>query len=127
MLYEIEQIKQHNSSLESRLHEINSENMKLQLQIQEQEERQQATLALYNAYRTKMEDHRMAVAEAESQTPIYKELMEAREHVKQLREKRDALMIDLQNPEGGAARQAQVCIMMITLQLIFHTWFSWFV
>lgn len=101
--------------------------MKLQLQIQEQEERQQSTLALYNTYRTKMEDHRMAVAEAESQTPIYKELMEAREHVKQLREKRDALMIDLQNPEGKAARQAQVGVMMICPQLIFHTWFSRFV
>lgn len=127
VLCEIEQTKRHNSSLESRLHEINSENMKLQLQIQEQEERQQTTLSVYNNYRAKMEDHRMAVAEAESQTPIYKELMEARERVKQLTEKRDALMIDLQNPEGQAARQAQVGVMMICPQLIFHTWFSWFV
>ncbi|XP_041936925.1 coiled-coil domain-containing protein 122 [Alosa sapidissima] len=107
VLCEIEQIKRHNSGLESRLHEINSENMKLRLQIQEQVERQQSTLARYSAYRNKMEDHRMAVAEAESQMPIYKELMEARQQVQQLREKRDALAIDLQNPEGEAVKQAQ--------------------
>ncbi|XP_042558882.1 coiled-coil domain-containing protein 122 [Clupea harengus] len=107
LLCEIKQIKRRNSSLESQLHEINSENMKLQLQIQEQEESQQSSLASYNAYRNKMEDHKMAIAEAESQMPIYKELMEARELVKRLREKRDALEMDLQNPEGQAAKEAQ--------------------
>ncbi|XP_062384330.1 coiled-coil domain-containing protein 122-like [Sardina pilchardus] len=107
LLCEIEQIKRHNSSLESRLHEINSENMKLQLLLQEQKERQQSTLARNDIYRKKMEDHKMAVAEAESQTPIYKELTEARQWVQQLKEKRDALVIDLQNPEGEAVKQAQ--------------------
>lgn len=123
MLFEIKQIKRRNSSLESQLHEINSENMKLQLQIQEQEESQQSSLSSYNAYRNKMEDHKMAIAEAESQMPIYKELMEARELVKRLREKRDALEMDLQNPEGQAAKEAQVGVMMFSWQSIFFFMF----
>ena len=68
----------------------------------------------------------MAIAEAESQMPIYKELMEARELVKRLREKRDALEMDLQNPEGQAAKEAQVGVMMFSWQFIFffHVLFS---
>ncbi|KAL2088171.1 hypothetical protein ACEWY4_016999 [Coilia grayii] len=108
LLCEIDQIKRHNSSVESQLHEINCENMKLQFHIQEQEERQQSILAGHNAYRKKMEDHKMAVAEAKSRMPMNRELMEARELVRQLRGEgeRDALEADLHNAGAEAAKQA---------------------
>lgn len=50
----------------------------------------------------------MSVSALESQATIHMELMKKTEEVKRLREHKEKLNADLQNPEGNAVLQAQV-------------------
>lgn len=84
------------------------ENMKLGYIIEDQLERSHLNLAQYNTYHNKMESYKMSISALESQAAIHKELMERRKVVKRLKEQREELKVDLQNPEGNAIQQAQV-------------------
>lgn len=65
-------------------------------------------LAQYDTYQNKMESYKMSISALESQTAIHMELMEKIKEVERLREQREELKVDLQNPEGNAIRQFQV-------------------
>ncbi|KAL7891056.1 hypothetical protein AOLI_G00005320 [Acnodon oligacanthus] len=104
---EIEQILSHNETQETQLKAILMENLRLKHSIEEQLENSHFLLTGYNAYRNKMESYKMSVAELESQVPIRKELVEKMEEVKRLKDCKEGLKIDLQNPEGNAVQQAQ--------------------
>ncbi|XP_036396760.1 coiled-coil domain-containing protein 122 [Megalops cyprinoides] len=104
---EMEQLQRHSSDLESESQAIWMENMRLQFQIEEEEERFQQLLAGYNTYRDKMEGHKFAIAEEESQTAVHRELVEKRAAIKRLAGKREELRSDLLNPEGNVVKQAQ--------------------
>ncbi|MCJ8729256.1 hypothetical protein PDJAM_G00104050 [Pangasius djambal] len=54
-----------------------------------------------------MESYKMSISAMESHATIHKELTEKREEVKRLKEYREELKVELQNPEGNAIRQSQ--------------------
>ncbi|MCI4375112.1 hypothetical protein PGIGA_G00105520 [Pangasianodon gigas] len=54
-----------------------------------------------------MESYKMSISALESHATIHKELTEKREEVKRLKEYREELKVDLQNPEGNAIQQSQ--------------------
>ncbi|KAM9396409.1 LOW QUALITY PROTEIN: coiled-coil domain-containing protein 122 [Salvelinus alpinus] len=83
---------------------VYNENTELRLLIEEEEDNSSCVLAGYNTYRNKMEGHRTAVLQAESQTRAHRELVEKRALV---RVHREELRADLENPEGNAVKQAQ--------------------
>ncbi|XP_017568345.1 coiled-coil domain-containing protein 122 [Pygocentrus nattereri] len=104
---ETEQIHSHNETQEAQLKAILMENMRLKHSTEEQLENSHFLLARYNTCRNKMETYKMSVAEMESQVPVRKELVEKMEEVKRLKDCKEGLRIDLQNPEGNAVQQAQ--------------------
>ncbi|XP_076869787.1 coiled-coil domain-containing protein 122 [Brachyhypopomus gauderio] len=105
---ETEQIQHHSKKLETQIHTLWTENLKLRHCIEEQSENSHFVLAGYNTYRNKMESYKMSVFALESQSPVYKELMEKREEVKRLKACRADLAADPQNPDGELVHQAQI-------------------
>lgn len=105
---EIEHVHMQNERQRTEIQLIQMENMKLSYSIEEQLENSHLLLAQYNSYHNKMESYKMSISALESQATIHKELMEKMEKVKRLKENREELRLDLQNPEGNAIRQAQV-------------------
>ncbi|KAJ8253368.1 hypothetical protein GJAV_G00212150 [Gymnothorax javanicus] len=95
------------SDLESESQAICVEIVKLQQEIEESAESFQLMLTKYNTYREKTESHKMAIFTQESQTAVHQALAEKRRLVNELREERDRLRADLENPEGNAMRRAQ--------------------
>uniref|UniRef100_A0A4W4HCG6 Coiled-coil domain containing 122 n=3 Tax=Electrophorus TaxID=8004 RepID=A0A4W4HCG6_ELEEL len=104
---ETEQMQRHNKRQEAQIQALWMENLKLRHCIEEQLENSHFLLAGYNTYRNKMESYKMCVSALESQSPVYKELLEKREEVKRLRKYRDDLEVDLQNPGGETVHQVQ--------------------
>ncbi|XP_033838093.1 coiled-coil domain-containing protein 122-like [Periophthalmus magnuspinnatus] len=86
---------------------ISQENTDLQNLIREEQEKTSTAMALYDCYRAKMEEHRAAVMLAVSQTQVHKELEERREHVMVLKQKKEELKEDLENPNGNAVQMAK--------------------
>lgn len=105
---EIEQVHRQNERQQTEIQVIQTENMKFSYSVEEQLESSHFLVAHYNTYHNKMESYKMSISALESQATIHKELMEKMEEVKRLKEHRDELKVDLQNPEGNAIRQAQV-------------------
>lgn len=91
---------------------ISRENTELQIGISEEEENAGMALARFNTYRAKMEGHRAALMHAASQTEAYKELEEKRALVRMLRQKKEELRADLENPNGNTVQMAKVEKMM---------------
>ncbi|MGH0173602.1 UNVERIFIED_CONTAM: hypothetical protein FKN15_065584 [Acipenser sinensis] len=104
---EIEHRRKHSENLEAQTQTLYMENVNLQLSIEQEEEHFQMLLAGYNTYRNKRDAHREVIAYVEGKTATTRELLEKREIVKKLREKKEELRIDLENPEGNVVRQVQ--------------------
>uniref|UniRef100_A0A8C8G2V7 Uncharacterized protein n=1 Tax=Oncorhynchus tshawytscha TaxID=74940 RepID=A0A8C8G2V7_ONCTS len=104
---EMEHLQRHMQDLGLRSVTVYNENTELRLLIEEEEDNFSRVLAGYNTYRNKMEGHRTAVLQAESQTRAHRELVEKRALVRVLTERREELRADLENPEGNAVKQAQ--------------------
>ncbi|KAI4886657.1 hypothetical protein NFI96_012772 [Prochilodus magdalenae] len=104
---ETEQIQSQNETQETQMKAILMEHTSLKHSIEKQLETSYFLLVGYKAYRNKMETYKKHVTEMESQAPIYKELIEKMEEVKRLKDCREELRTDLQNPEGNSIRQAQ--------------------
>ncbi|XP_030637721.1 coiled-coil domain-containing protein 122 [Chanos chanos] len=102
LICEIEQSQSRMESLELESQAILMENMRLRFTIKEEEEHTRSVLDGYQLYRNKMECHKSAVFLVESQSPAYKEVMKKREEVKKLREEREELRVNLQDPHGSA-------------------------
>uniref|UniRef100_A0A674A6W2 Coiled-coil domain-containing protein 122-like n=1 Tax=Salmo trutta TaxID=8032 RepID=A0A674A6W2_SALTR len=105
---EMEHLQRHMQDLGLRSITVYNENTELRMLIEEEEDNFSRVLAGYNTYRNKMEGHRTAVLQAESQTRAHRELVEKRALVRVLTERREELRADLENPEGNAVKQAQV-------------------
>ncbi|XP_041696763.1 coiled-coil domain-containing protein 122 isoform X3 [Coregonus clupeaformis] len=105
---EMEHLQRHMQDLGLRSITAYNENTELRLLIEEEEDNSRCMLAGYNTYRNKMEGHRAAVLQAESQTRAHRELVEKRALVRVLTERREELRADLENPEGNAVKQAQI-------------------
>uniref|UniRef100_A0A8C4RVB6 Coiled-coil domain-containing protein 122 n=1 Tax=Erpetoichthys calabaricus TaxID=27687 RepID=A0A8C4RVB6_ERPCA len=95
-------------SLEKETHAIFMENVKCQLTIEQEEEKFQILLEEFNTYRNKMESYKEDISKEEGSFSTRKELMEKKEMVKNLKAKKEALRIDLQNPDGSLVRSLQV-------------------
>ncbi|CDQ92223.1 unnamed protein product [Oncorhynchus mykiss] len=100
---EMEHLQRHMQDLGLRSVTVYNENTELRLLIEEEEDNFSRVLAGYNTYRNKMEGHRTAVLQAESQTRAHRELGSGQSAH---REERGA-EADLENPEGNAVKQAQ--------------------
>lgn len=87
---------------------ISKENPQLQISISEEEERAHVALEGFNTYRGKMEGHKAAVLHATSQTGSHKELEEKQALVRQLRQEKEDLEQDLENPNGSTVKAAKV-------------------
>ncbi|XP_051782567.1 coiled-coil domain-containing protein 122-like [Erpetoichthys calabaricus] len=94
-------------SLEKETHAIFMENVKCQLTIEQEEEKFQILLEEFNTYRNKMESYKEDISKEEGSFSTRKELMEKKEMVKNLKAKKEALRIDLQNPDGSLVRSLQ--------------------
>lgn len=105
---EIELVHRQNERQQAEIEVIQMENMKLRYSIEEQVESSHFLLAQYNTYHNKMESYKMSISALESQATIHKELMEKMEEVKRLKEQREDLKVDLENPGGNAVRHIQV-------------------
>ncbi|XP_041127488.1 coiled-coil domain-containing protein 122-like [Polyodon spathula] len=104
---EIEHRLKHSECLEAQTQALYMENVNLQPRIEQEEEHFQLLLAGYNTYRNKMGAHREVIAHVEGKTATRRELLEKREIVKKLKEEKEELRIDLENPKGNAVRQGQ--------------------
>lgn len=105
---EMEYLEQRIEVLHDRCAVVVAENAELQVRIGEEEEYAHMALAGFSAYRNKMEGHRAAVLRAASQTDVHKELEEKRALVSMLRQKKEELKQDLENPNGNAVQMAKV-------------------
>ncbi|XP_028995696.1 coiled-coil domain-containing protein 122 [Betta splendens] len=83
------------------------ENMELQSQISEEEEHACVALAGFTAYRNKMEGHRAAVLRAAHLSDVHKNLEEKRALVSRLKQEREKLKQDLENPYGSTVQMAK--------------------
>ncbi|KAM4525710.1 coiled-coil domain-containing protein 122-like [Fundulus diaphanus] len=86
---------------------ISKENIELQMLIQEEEDNAQLTLGKFGVYRKKMKGHRDAVLQAMSQTETHRELEEKRMLVCKLRQEKEQLRKDLQNPNDNTPQMAK--------------------
>ncbi|KAM9334137.1 coiled-coil domain-containing protein 122 [Symphorus nematophorus] len=98
---EIEHLEQQTKALHDRCASISKENTELQIEISKEEENAEMALAEFSNYRKKMEAHKAAVLRAASQTVAHKELEEKRALVRMLRQKKEELREDLENPNGN--------------------------
>ncbi|RXM97548.1 Coiled-coil domain-containing protein 122 [Acipenser ruthenus] len=114
---ETEHRRKHSENLEAQTRALYMENVNLQLSIEQEEEHFQLLLAGYNTYRNKMDAHREVIAYVEGKTATTRELLEKREIVKKLREKKEELRIDLENPEGNVVRHVQGDIYNLKLKI----------
>ncbi|XP_055022587.1 LOW QUALITY PROTEIN: coiled-coil domain-containing protein 122 [Boleophthalmus pectinirostris] len=102
-----EHLEQHTQDLLQRCTAISQENAELESLIREEQEKVSAALALYHSYRAKMEEHRVAVELAVSQTQAHKELEKRQAGVRMLKRKKEELREDLENPSGNAVQMAK--------------------
>ncbi|KAM9766332.1 coiled-coil domain-containing protein 122 [Menidia menidia] len=104
---ELEHLGRQTDVLRGRCVSVNKENTQLQSLIREEEENGHLAAAKFVAYRKKMESHRAAVWEAVSLTEAHKELEGKKVLVQKLREKKDQLRKDLENPNGSTVQIAK--------------------
>ena len=105
---ELEQLEKQTKVLHDRCASISKENTELRVEIIEEEENAEMALAGFNTYRKKMEAHRAAVLHAASHTAAHKELEEKRALVSMLKEKKEELRKDLENPNGNTVQMEKV-------------------
>lgn len=104
---ELEQLEHQKKVLHERCSSISKENEGLKIRIGEQEEAAQTMKAQFSNYRKKMRGHRVAVLHA-SQAGAQQTLKEKRAFIGKLKEKREELMHDLENPNGSTVEKAKV-------------------
>lgn len=104
---EIEQIEHQKKVLHERCGSISKENEGLKIRIGEEEEAARTMKAQFSSYRKKMRGHRAAVLHA-SQAGARQTLKEKRAFVGKLKEKREELRQDLENPNGSTVEKAKV-------------------
>ncbi len=107
---EMEHLEQQTKVLHNRCVSISKENTELQICISEEEENTRIALAKFSTYRNKMEGHRTAVLHAASQTEAHQVLEEKRALVRKLKQKKEELRSDLENPNGNSVQMAKVKI-----------------
>lgn len=105
---EMEHLERQTKVLHQRYASISKEITDIHIGTSEEEENACMALARFNTYRSKMEGHRAAVLHAASQTEAHRELEEKRALVQMLREKKEALKADLDNPNGNTVQMAKV-------------------
>ncbi|XP_010788136.1 coiled-coil domain-containing protein 122 [Notothenia coriiceps] len=104
---EMEHLERQTKVLHQRYASISKEITDIHIGTSEEEENACMALARFNTYRSKMEGHRAAVLHASSQTEAHRELEEKRALVQMLREKKEALKADLDNPNGNTVQMAK--------------------
>ncbi|XP_029300355.1 coiled-coil domain-containing protein 122 [Cottoperca gobio] len=104
---EMEHLERQSKVLQDRCASISKENTEVQYGISEEEVNAQVALARFNTYRNKMEGHKTAVLHAASQSEAHKELEEKRALVRMLRQKKEELKADLENPNGNTVQMAK--------------------
>lgn len=112
----MEQLEQQEKVLNDRRTLVGHESADLRRRIGEEEEHAGKVLARFSAYRTKMEGHRVAVRLAASRRGA-EELEEKEAFVRKLKERREALREDLDNPNGSTVEEAKV-------EVVVHAWVS---
>uniref|UniRef100_A0A674NG62 Uncharacterized protein n=1 Tax=Takifugu rubripes TaxID=31033 RepID=A0A674NG62_TAKRU len=101
---EIEQLEHQKKVLHERCGSISKENEGLKIRIGEEEEATRTMKAQFSSYRKKMGGHRVAVLHA-SQAGAQQTLKDKRAFVGKLREKREELRQDLENPNGSTVEK----------------------
>ncbi|XP_027867147.1 coiled-coil domain-containing protein 122 isoform X1 [Xiphophorus couchianus] len=104
---EMEHLEKQRALLQDRCAGINKENVKLNVLLQDEEESARSALEKFSAYRNKMQGHKDAVLQAVSQTEAHRELKENRMLVLKLRQEKEQLKEDLQNPNGITLQTAK--------------------
>ncbi|XP_030055288.1 coiled-coil domain-containing protein 122 isoform X3 [Microcaecilia unicolor] len=84
------------------------ENIRLKFEIEKAKEEFEVLLSRISMYREKIEAHVKKFLEADSKLPVMSELSEKQHMIKMLKEKKEELMNDLQNPEGNIIKEVQV-------------------
>ncbi|KAM6438307.1 coiled-coil domain-containing protein 122 [Rhynochetos jubatus] len=113
----IEVTKYHCENLEAQVRELYSENLKLRCDAETVQEEFEMTFARNNEYREKIQAHKHLLWEMESRMPVMIELAKKKAVVKELKTKKEALMRDLQNPEGSVIKQVQEEITLLKRQI----------
>ncbi|XP_056883770.1 coiled-coil domain-containing protein 122-like isoform X2 [Takifugu flavidus] len=103
---ETEQLEHQKKVLHERCGSISKENEGLKIRIGEEEEAARTMKAQFSSYRKKMGGHRVAVLHA-SQAGAQQTLKDKRAFVGKLREKREELRQDLENPNGSTVEKAK--------------------
>ncbi|XP_030055287.1 coiled-coil domain-containing protein 122 isoform X2 [Microcaecilia unicolor] len=83
------------------------ENIRLKFEIEKAKEEFEVLLSRISMYREKIEAHVKKFLEADSKLPVMSELSEKQHMIKMLKEKKEELMNDLQNPEGNIIKEVQ--------------------
>ncbi|XP_072198924.1 coiled-coil domain-containing protein 122 [Excalfactoria chinensis] len=109
--------KYHCESLEAEVRALYSENMKLRFDVETIQEEYEMAAARNSKCREKIKSHKSLFWEMESKMPIVIELAKKKAIVTELRIKKEALMSDLQNPEGSAIKQVQEEIALIKQEI----------
>ncbi|XP_043965986.1 coiled-coil domain-containing protein 122 [Gambusia affinis] len=104
---EMAHLERQRALLQDRCASINKENVKLHMLLQDEEEHARSTLEEFSVYRNKMKGHKDAVLQAVSQTEAHRELKENRMLVLNLRQEKEQLKEDLQNPNGITLQTAK--------------------
>ncbi|XP_072900703.1 coiled-coil domain-containing protein 122 [Hemitrygon akajei] len=104
---ELENRQQSCAELEAQLWSLNASNLQLKFAIQEEEQKYLKLLSENEKYRKKMLVHKEMTSQLENRTPIMMQLEEKIQMVKDLKAKKEELIIDLMNPEGNTIKQVQ--------------------
>lgn len=105
---DMENMEQRGKAMQERLVSIERENEQLQIQICEEEKKSSKACADFHTYRAKMEGHRAAVLHAPSLPDHHKELMEKKIQIMTLKQKKEELRKDLEDPNGNTVQTAKV-------------------
>ncbi|XP_037552739.1 coiled-coil domain-containing protein 122-like [Nematolebias whitei] len=104
---EMEHLERQIKDLHDRCATVRKENTELHIVISEEKEKARLVLATFDTYRAKMKGHRAAVLHSVSQTEVYKELEEKKVLVQKLKQMKEQLKEDLQNPNGNTVQIAK--------------------
>lgn len=105
---DVENLEQQRRVLFARCTSITGEITDVQSCIREEEETASRAQGVYHTYRDQMEGHRAAVLHVASQTKAHKELEEKRAVVRTLRQKKEELKRDLENPHLNSVEMEKV-------------------
>ncbi|XP_072115823.1 coiled-coil domain-containing protein 122 [Mobula birostris] len=105
---ELENRQQSCAELEAQLWSLNASNLQLKFAIQEEEQKYLKLLSENEKYRKKMLVHKEMTSQLENRAPIMMQLEEKIQMVKDLKAKKEELIIDLMNPEGNTIKQGEI-------------------